>query len=126
MKHVKIAGLLFIGAVALVFLLPGSLAWSENGVAVCTATQNQGKAIICADGQGGSFIAWVDSRSGIDEIFLQRLGPEGNLLWAANGIHISRDVTSDYNVQMVKASDDGVILAWTRGGGTGATCMPRR
>ncbi|MEX2683312.1 MAG: hypothetical protein Q6373_017180 [Candidatus Sigynarchaeota archaeon] len=117
----KIIMLLF-GAVLLTLLLQGITAWRENGIAVCTAPSNQDNVAICPDGQGGSFIAWIDRRNGTEDIFMQRLSPEGGILWSLNGINVSRGGSGipDYNVRMVKASGDGVIIAWTRDGGTGA------
>jgi len=100
--------------------IPTSHAWSDNGIAVCTDPHFQENVIICADGQGGSFIAWIDRRGTTEEVFMQRLGTGGNAIWAVDGINVSREGGPDYNANMVQASDDGVIVAWTRGGGTGA------
>jgi hypothetical protein len=125
-KRSKIAGMLLIASVTFLIFMPAGLAWSDNGVAVCTALDTQDNYSICADGQGGSFIAWVDTRNGTEEVFMQRLGSQGNVLWATNGINVSRGGSPDYNVKMVKAIDDGVIIAWTRGGGTGANIYAQK
>lgn len=41
----------------------GSISYAANGVAIGTATRDQEAVTICADGNGGAFVAWEDSRA---------------------------------------------------------------
>jgi hypothetical protein len=40
------------------------------------------------DGSGGAFITWQDSRSGMTDIYSQRVDSSGVALWTADGIAI--------------------------------------
>ncbi len=73
----------------------GSARWSTNGVAVCTAPNNQINQAAVGDGTGGAIITWADPRTGNYNIFAQRVDNIGYLGW--NNPHISfvRDVPAD-------------------------------
>ncbi len=50
--------------------------WTANGVAVCTAFDDQYDPVIVSDGAGGAIITWTDYRSGTSEdIYAQRVNP---------------------------------------------------
>ena len=57
----------------------GSTAWGTDGVAVCTAVNNQGGQSMIPDGVGGAILAWGDRRSGNSDIYAQRVAPNGLL-----------------------------------------------
>ncbi|MGA2623319.1 MAG: T9SS type A sorting domain-containing protein [Bacteroidota bacterium] len=57
----------------------GTLWYPDAGVAVCTATGNQGCSSIVADGSGGAIFPWADSRSGNTDIYAQHVGADGSL-----------------------------------------------
>jgi hypothetical protein len=60
----------------------GTVQWTANGVALCTATNDQLYPTIVSDGAGGAIVTWYDNRSGNYDIYAQRvdrfgyLGPE--------------------------------------------------
>lgn len=60
----------------------GTVQWTENGIAVCTAEGDQSCPTITADGAGGAIITWSDPRNTQGDIFAQRVDREGNLLTA--------------------------------------------
>ena len=50
----------------------------NNGVAVCTAPDNQVDPTMASDGAGGAWIAWQDRRSGTNEdVYGSRINPDG-------------------------------------------------
>jgi hypothetical protein len=54
----------------------GVALWAEDGLAVCTASSNQDKVKIAADGTGGMILAWQDKRhSTYSDIYAQRIEP---------------------------------------------------
>ncbi len=56
----------------------GTALWTADGVAVCTAANDQGDPVMVSDGAGGATIAWEDQRAGG--------GAEGYAQWVdANG-----------------------------------------
>jgi len=59
--------------------------WTANGIAVCTAFDDQYDPAIINDGSGGAIITWEDWRTGSPDIYAQRVDPAGVPQWAANG-----------------------------------------
>jgi hypothetical protein len=59
----------------------GAVSYAANGVAVATATRDQEAFSICADGNGGAYIAWEDNRSNTTvtrpDIWMNRLTTAG-------------------------------------------------
>jgi len=55
----------------------GSLLWPAVGVPVCVSPGPQQDPSIAADGGGGALIAWRDTRTGVDDIYVQRIDPSG-------------------------------------------------
>src|SRR6185503_20687656 len=45
----------------------GARLWATNGVALCSAANDQTTATIASDGAGGASVAWDDQRNGPDE-----------------------------------------------------------
>jgi hypothetical protein len=65
----------------------GGGAWGGNGLAVCTATNNQLTPALTSDGLGGAFIAWSDNRLGVDaDLYIQHLPGSGVPSWASDGV----------------------------------------
>ncbi len=94
----------------------GTALWDSNGVAVCTAADNQVPRGISSDGNGGAVIVWYDMRSGNflnPDIYAQQLNSSGNAKWDANGTAIcSEGNYQDYATVLV--STKGVaFFAWT-------------
>ena len=75
----------------------GTVQWTADGVAVCTALLNQPNATsslnIVSDKVGGAVLSWDDNRAnntttGID-IYAQRISGTGSILWStANGVAV--------------------------------------
>ena len=58
----------------------GTVKWTTNGVALCTAPGIQYYPMITSDGAGGAVVVWLDNRSGSNwDIYSQRIGPEGSM-----------------------------------------------
>jgi hypothetical protein len=74
----------------------GSVQWTANGVAVCTAVDDQYAPSIVADTKGGAIIAFTDSRSGVDsDIYAQRIERFGRLGNPEPVITSVKDVRND-------------------------------
>jgi beta propeller repeat protein len=91
----------------------GNVLWQDNGLAVCTATGTQWYPKIASDGAGGAIIVWSDSRtsSSDDNIFGQRLDPNGKALWDKDGISIC-SAPNNQEKPVIAATDKGAIIAW--------------
>ncbi len=92
----------------------GSIAWTTNGVAICTAIDHQEWGQICSDGAGGAIIAWQDGRGGSDwDIYAQKILTDGNVAWTANGIPICTAINDQTALQIVSDGSGGAIITWT-------------
>src|SRR5258708_1649183 len=56
----------------------GTPQWTADGVALCTAANNQQNPTIISDGAGGAIVTWHDARGGTNfDIYAQRLNAAG-------------------------------------------------
>ncbi|MFA4949035.1 MAG: hypothetical protein WC674_11105, partial [Candidatus Krumholzibacteriia bacterium] len=60
----------------------GSAVWTANGVAVSSSTGTQYIPVIASDGSYGAFVVWSDSRSGNYDIYVNRVKPNGTVVWS--------------------------------------------
>ncbi|HET7225275.1 MAG TPA: hypothetical protein VFK69_06110 [Candidatus Eisenbacteria bacterium] len=65
--------------------------WPAKGLPVCTLPETQQDSRICSDGAGGFFAAWEDYRSGIGQVYVERVTSLGQPApgWAVAGQPIS-------------------------------------
>ena len=110
--------LLVILTCSVFFFLDNSITnaqWSNNpavNLTVCDTTGEQALAKIGSTSDGGTYISWFDNRSGSYAVYLQRLDPLGNKLWAPNGLLISNNPQSSSLVDwdlMVDINDNAII-----------------
>jgi hypothetical protein len=97
----------------------GVFQWTVDGVALCTAVDDQNSLTIVSDGTGGAIVTWHDPRSGTNtDIYAQRVDATGVPQWAVDGVAVC--IAVNYQLYPVIASDGtgGAIVAWedTRGG----------
>lgn len=102
--------LLYGVILALVLIVPIT-AFSQNGVPVSIAVNNQVNPVMTTDGSGGTIIAWQDKHNGKYEIYAQRMNSTGNAMWTTNGIAICTQ-DSSFNPIIVSDGSGGAIIAW--------------
>ncbi len=73
---------------------------------------DQDAPTICADGTGGAFLAWTDSRHNLNDVFAQRLDAGGNSLWTPNGVAIYQHANGQNALTIRRGEDGHPILAW--------------
>jgi hypothetical protein len=59
----------------------GLAKWSNNGVAVCTASDTQCFPVLVNDGDGGAIIVWQDSRDSDKsywDVYTQKINGQGS------------------------------------------------
>ncbi|MDD4857224.1 MAG: hypothetical protein PHD74_03860 [Candidatus Krumholzibacteria bacterium] len=87
--------------------------WATDGVAVCTAAEDQDNVRMVSDGAGGSIIVWADKRSGVSHIYAQRIDADGNVLWAPDGISVcTASIEQTYPQIIASGVPGGAIIAW--------------
>ena len=85
----------------------GTVQWTANGVALCTAAGDQRDPTIIADGAGGAIVTWWDG-----DIHAQRISAGGTPQWTANGVALC---TADYSQGPPTITSDGAggaIATW--------------
>jgi len=91
----------------------GNVQWTTNGVAICTANNEQGYPQICSDGAGGAIITWQDFRSGgHDDIYAQRIDSDGVVQWTPDGVTICTVFNGQTNPQICSDGLGGAIIIW--------------
>ncbi len=99
--------------------------WRQGGVPVCNASDHQnlyhssdgttGVTPLVADGAGGAFVVWQDSRrfsSRQRDIYCQRLDQDGLPLWTTNGVAVATGSGNEDQPTMCSDGADGVIIVW--------------
>ena len=93
----------------------GDVLWSSGGVKACYSEAGQSVASLVPDDKGGAFIFWYDNRSGVNNIYAQRINDKGNLAWQRDGVAIRVTTSSTAYARAVKDGAGGAIIAWEDG-----------
>jgi hypothetical protein len=99
----------------------GVVEWSPFGYRICNAPGEQRHPGIVSDGENGAIVTWLDIRSGRDDFYAQRVGPDGTALWATDGIPIRigpSETGFGWPLQMTSDHAGGAIFTWQEGLGT--------
>jgi uncharacterized protein YheU (UPF0270 family) len=91
----------------------GAALWPVNGVAISSDSSDQLGLRMRSDGKGGAIVVWNEVRNAVDfDIFAQRIGAEGAVKWAAEGIVISNMSGNQLDPVIANDGDGGAIIAW--------------
>lgn len=105
----------------------GAALWTSNGVALCTAANQQFYPVIVSDGASGAIVTWQDFRNDFGDIYAQRVNSAGVPQWTANGLGICVATNSQRNPSIASDGAGGAIIAWDDGrNGTDYNIYARR
>ncbi len=90
----------------------GTVKWTLNGAAVCTAGGGDSNPELVSDGQGGAIMTWQDSRTDANDIYAQDINSTGTAKWALNGVAICTAGGGDSNPELVSDGQGGAIMTW--------------
>ncbi len=93
----------------------GSVQWTANGVAICTAIYIQQKPRIISDGAEGAIITWRDHRvppSSTSDIYAQKIDHNGNALWTPNGEPVGAAFNTQVHGDITTDGAGGAIITW--------------
>ena len=97
----------------------GIVQWSNNGVAICTATNSNYNPQMITDGNGGAIITWMDNRIDTNngDIYAQSINSSGVVQWIADGVVICGNTAQNDFPEIVTDGKGGAIITWmdTRG-----------
>ncbi len=91
----------------------GTVQWTIDGMAICTATNDQYYPVTIADGVGGAIITWQDYRNNNNtDIYAQRIDSAGIVLWTANGVGICTATNTQSDPTLTSDGAGGAIISW--------------
>jgi len=88
------------------------LLWGEDGVVVSDELSGKGGASICYNEIGGVILTWDDDRNGDDDIYAQKLGPNGSLLWGENAAAVCTKVNDQTDAVICFDENGGAVITW--------------
>ena len=92
--------------------------WSANGIAVCTAADEQANPVIVTDAAGGAIVAWEDWRTSTPCIYAQRVTSAGQVKWRAGGEPLSSGFSLMFAPVALADGLGGAYVAWLQQSGT--------
>jgi hypothetical protein len=90
----------------------GAVQWTTDGVALCTATGDQGYPTIVSDVAGGAIVTWFDGRSGNYDIYAQRVNASGSVLWTTDSVALCTATGDQYYPTITSDGAGGAIVTW--------------
>ena len=89
-------------------------AWPANGLALCTATNDQLVPAIVGDGAGGAIVTWQDKRGGAFDIYAQHVLASGAVdpAWPADGRAVGAAPFSQIAPTIASDGAGGAIVAF--------------
>ena len=90
----------------------GTAHFGENGIPACDTVVYQDEPKLVGDGAGGIVVIWSDYRSGGWDVYAQRIGPDGSLLWDADGVPVCAAPGDQYNGVIAADGTGGWIVGW--------------
>jgi hypothetical protein len=86
--------------------------WALDGVAICSAAEDQSSPEIVVDDANGVILTWYDRRAGEFDVYAQRVDENGLPLWNAGGVALC--TAGGYQLEPVITTDgaSGAIVAW--------------
>ncbi|HXV12976.1 MAG TPA: T9SS type A sorting domain-containing protein [Candidatus Krumholzibacteria bacterium] len=91
----------------------GLVQWTPNGVALCTAADEQSSPTIVSDGTGGAIVTWYDHRTGTNfDIYAQRVNASGVAQWPLNGVAMCTAANQQTSPTLVSDGAGGAIVTW--------------
>jgi hypothetical protein len=90
----------------------GTILWATNGVAICTAANQQYPMDMISDGQDGVLITWSDYRTAYFDIFVQRVDDTGLPKWTTDGEPVCTAPDGQFGPQIVSDNVGGALIAW--------------
>jgi len=93
----------------------GIIQWTNNGMIICNTTGRYvyGSKII-SDQNGGAYVCWSDNRTDLSnfDIYAQRVGSNGNILWAQNGIAVCSNQGNQFTKHIISDNNGGTMIFW--------------
>ncbi|MCX5752833.1 MAG: T9SS type A sorting domain-containing protein [Candidatus Krumholzibacteria bacterium] len=90
----------------------GTKLWTSGGKRIYTTNAPFGPRMI-ADGGGGAIVAWIESRSGSNNVYAQRLAYDGTIMWTdPGGITVSAAAGNESHARIASDGAGGALVAF--------------
>jgi len=89
--------------------------WPADGLAICTAAENQSVPTLTSDASGGALITWSDLRNGTDsDIYAQHVLASGAIdpAWPMNGLALCATDWNQSGPTIITDGSGGAIVTW--------------
>lgn len=83
------------------------------GVSVCTAANDQVLSHVVEDGLNGAIAVWQDVRSTNYDVYAQRIGPTGAMVWPLDGLAVCDESGDQFPGGVVADGSGGAFLCWS-------------
>jgi len=90
----------------------GIFLWGSEGIWINQVAGGQLDPRITADGSGGAIVAWEDYRSGIRNVYTQRVSAAGQLVWQSDGVPVATLNSTKEFPSLAADGAGGAIIAW--------------
>ncbi|MBN2070184.1 MAG: T9SS type A sorting domain-containing protein [Candidatus Krumholzibacteriota bacterium] len=90
----------------------GTVQWTADGEALCTAANTQDYPEIVSDESGWSIVTWEDYRSGDYDIYAQRVNCFGSTMWTIDGVALCAAAEEQFGPRIVSDGAAGAIVTW--------------
>ncbi|MDD5556677.1 MAG: hypothetical protein PHN82_05430 [bacterium] len=97
----------------------GNVLWTPGGVVLRSTGGYAWSPQIAADGSGGAIVAWQDLRSGVGDVYAQKVDSAGITQWTTNGVALRVIPGSHaHSPRIAPDGSGGAIACWddARGG----------
>jgi hypothetical protein len=86
--------------------------WASDGVPICVHAKGTDDHVMAPDGAGGFIAVWEDWRAGKQDIYAQRVAPDGRALWAENGVPVCDAPGDQYDPAIAPDGQGGIVVTW--------------
>lgn len=99
----------------------GNVLWVSSGVFLSDVVGRYAPPVprAISDGAGGVVVSWTTAHEEMDEqdVYVQRVGPLGGLLWGEEGITLGKGICAPGSVELAGDGAGGAVVAWYDGPG---------
>ncbi|MEA3559632.1 MAG: hypothetical protein U9R75_10295, partial [Candidatus Thermoplasmatota archaeon] len=90
----------------------GTPLWEENGILLSDDNKDQEDPQIISDGSGGAIVLWSGSTGFGNDLFAQRVGQNGAILWGEEGLTVCGAENGQMYTKMISDGSGGAIFTW--------------
>ena len=90
----------------------GTPQWAANGIPISSVLGDQSAPEVALDGDGNILIIWEDFRLAALDLYIQKITPDGQILFAANGIPFCDAAYDQSAARIIPDEQNGSYVVW--------------